>query len=79
MKDSDIGELNEEINIDPTIISELEHIQQRLIILTHNDESVMSKIIENSLLLCKNPNHFYDDSHIIEVIEEKYFRMRRRN
>lgn len=58
MKDSDIGELYVEINIDPTIISDLERMQQRLIILTHNDESLMSKIVEHSLLLEKTPDHY---------------------
>ena len=79
MKDSDINELYAESNIDPTIISDLKHIQQRLIELTRNNEPMMRDIIEDSLLLEKNPDHSYDDSSIVETIEEIFFRMRRRD
>ena len=73
MKDSDV-----EINIDPTIISDLKHIQQRLLELTCNNEDMRREIIEESLLLCKNSNHFYDDSNIIEAIKDQCRGMRRR-
>lgn len=70
--DSDVAPIgfdsNIEITIDPTIISDLEHMQQRLMELT--DENLLRTIVEYSLVLCKNKGIY--TQNIEQAIREKY-------
>lgn len=60
----------DDINIDPKIISDIDNIINKLLILTDDDVELVSTIVEYSFLLCKDQGIYMED--INDLIWKKY-------